>query len=1161
MRIRTEYSTGMVYGKLKNVFKKCLEFECEYMSITDRYSTYGFVEWAELCLEHKRKPIFGVELGVSPNSGDKRPHTSYWTFLAIDDIIKINELVALATRQPNAMLTYEQANNVAGVITIVDNRAKLDLVNKENVWIALSPSTPIGYYNEARKLGLQFVASSDNAFPAESDRETYRVLLGRLSGNQTYAQHIMSMQEWDTSVSHFEMQDRIDAIYNRENLEKHCTASLNMATLPKIDAPQNLWDLCMAGMVRLGVPFEEPYKSRMIHELKTIADKHFEDYFYIVSELMLWARERMIVAPGRGSSAGSLVCYLLGITSVDPIKYNLLFDRFLDITRKDLPDIDMDFDDKLRHQVFEHLEAVYGKERIAKLANVTRFRPKTIINVAATSLKIPIWLSSKAALELHEHGSADSRALTSFADSFKLGEYSSRLQNEFPEIELIYETEFHAKNFSVHAAGAVITDEVISKFVAVDSRNDTIMADKNTAERLGLLKLDLLGLKQLSVFARTLELMGVDQTNAFLDQIPMDDQEAFDIINQKKYSGIFQIGRALINLFKHIAVNKLEDIVAVTSLARPGPLSSGGANRWVQRRIGVSDIEYAHPCLIPILQPTFGEVVYQEQLMQIAKDIGGMSIEDVTALRKAVAKSKGAEVLRPFGDKFKLGAARFGFVGAEVDSFWDDLCGFGAYSFNRCIDGETLIERDAANRHCNKHETIENLYRLQCERRANIRQKSAWRNKGVRLISLFEKKQRGFANDAVEIIKNGKKDCYKYSFDDGSFVICTKEHRFLVNGIWREIQQSNVGDEFTCIRVKRGEIGRVVYFKKLATIEHAGMRETYDIEMNEHHNYQLSNGLVTHNSHAVAYSITTYHCCWLKAFYPVEFAAATLDAETDTEAQITLLRELHAEGVGYVPIDPVISTDRWVIMNNADGKKVVVGPLTSIKGIGPAGLKEILESRASGIPLKPGLAKKLAEAITPIDSLTPVLTALQRVIPDLTTVNIHSKPVPIVQIEAGDRGSVLIIGLLKGIKKKDRNDAESLQRRNGRRIKGDCIALNLTIEDDSGGDILCIIDPADYASAAPAIIERGGVDKAIYAIKGTVPDKFRMLSIQGVRYLCNIDDGLRPMENDWFGPQPKEKKEDFFGARPEAECKSTDTPLVEPSASAESDAPSVAMSQ
>lgn len=965
MRVNTEYSTNYAYGKLPDVFARLVELDYRAMPISDRYSTFGWIEWDELCTKHEKRPIFGVTLGVSNNAGDKRPSVSYFTFFATDNIKRINDLIAFATAQTNGFLTYDHANAVEDLVIICDNRARLELVNPQTVYCALSSSIPIGYYRKAKQLGFRFIQSSDNVFVKAETKEEYRVMMGRNAYSATYNQFIESYSDWALGLLPFvELRDVQDAVYNRIMAERRCVATLNKPQLPKIDAPQNLWDMCMAGMVRLGVPFEEPYKSRMIHELTVIAEKHFEDYFYIVAELMQWARERMIVSPGRGSSAGSLVCYLLGITSVDPIKYDLLFERFLDPTRKDLPDIDMDFDDNLRPMVFAHLEQVYGKEHFGKICNVTRFRPKTIINTAGTQLRIPIWLCQKAAEELHQYGSFDDRALHTFAETFKFGEFSSKLLNEYPEISLVFNSELHAKNFSVHAAGAVITDRDISNYVAVDSRNDTIMADKNTAERLGLLKLDLLGVSQLSVFARTLELMGVPATNAFLDDIPLDDEEAYEIINERKYSGIFQMGNALIKLFKQFRVKRLEDIVAVTSLARPGPLMAGGAQRWVNRRQNLHSVEYAHPCLEPYLKSTFGELVYQEQLMQIASGIGGMSIEDVTALRKSVAKSKGAEALRPFGDKFKSGAARVGFVGEAVDRFWDDLCGFGAYSFNR--------------------------------------------------------------------------------------------------------------------------------------------------------------------SHAVSYSIITYYCCWFKAFNPVEFAAASLDAETEPEKQIKLLRELHAEGIGYVPIDPEISVDRWTIGEDKDGKKILVGPLTSVKGIGPAKLAQIIEARQTGKELPPGLAKQLREAITPIDSLTPVSTAVARVIPDLSAVNIVSKPTPIAQLDRGDFGSFMVIGMLVGLKKKDRNDAESLARRKGKRVQGNSLALNLTIRDDSGADIVAIIDPADYASAAPAIIERGGVDKAIYAIKGTIPENFRMISIKNIRYLCNVDDGLRPIENDWFGPQAAVDKEDYF---------------------------------
>lgn len=969
MRIRTEYSTNFAYGKIKDVFARLLELEFDYMPITDRYSTFGFVEWSELCEENKRKPIFGVELGVSLNPLDKRPNVAHFTFLAMDSLRPLNELVAYATSKDGAYLSYDDVNSVDNLIILADNRAKLEHCDPARVHVCLSNSIPIGYYREAKKRGFAFVQSSDNVFVRPENKEEYRVMLGRQAYSATYNQFIETYNEYKSGdIRHFVSEDDIEeAIVNRHNLHSECTARLQVPVLPHIEAPMNLYDMCLQGMVKLGIPLDDVYRPRLERELKVIAEKHFEDYFYIVAELMQWARERMIVAPGRGSSAGSLVCYLLGITSVNPLKYDLLFERFLDPTRKDLPDIDMDFDDKLQPLVYAHLEDVYGKEKVAKICSVTRFHPKTIISTAGQQLKIPLWLCTKAAEELHEHGGFDGRALHSFADTFKFGEFSQKLLQEHPEISVAFNSEYHAKNFSIHSAGAVITDGDIAGHVAVDNRNSTVMADKYTAERLGLLKLDLLSVKQLSTFARTFELAGIPPTNEFLEQIPFDDAEAFDIINKGKFSALFQVGNALIKLFKQFHVTSLEDIIAVTSLARPGPLMAGSSQRWVNRRLNLRDVEYAHPCLEPYLKSTYGEMIYQEQLMVIAREVGGMSIEDVAALRKAVAKSKGAEALRPFGDRFKSGAARFGFTGEAVDKFWDDLCGFGAYSFNR--------------------------------------------------------------------------------------------------------------------------------------------------------------------SHAVCYSFMTYYCAWLKAFYPVEYAAASLDAEDVAEKQIKLLRELAVEGIKYIPIDPEISVDRWTV-KDTDSGRVLVGPLTSIKGIGPAKLAQIIKARQDGSELPAGLAKQLREAITPIDSLTPISAAVERCIGDLKNANIASVPRAISQIDAGDNGQILVIGLLVGLKKKDRNDAESVARRKGKRITGrNTIALNLTIRDDSGSDIVCIIDPDDFAQAAPSIIERGGVDKAIYAVKGTVPDNFRMISIKGMRFLCNIDDDLKVMQDDWFGPQVA--KEDLFAVQSE----------------------------
>lgn len=242
--------------------------------------------------------------------------------------------------------------------------------------------------------------------------------------------------------------------------------------------------------------------------------------------------------------------------------------------------------------------------------------------------------------------------------------------------------EGHPRHNSQHAAGVVITERPIEEYVAIDARTGAAYCDKKDAEELNLLKIDALGLTQLSVFEDALEMAGLDRH--FLETIPLDDGDAFDVLNKKHYSGVFQFnGLALQGLVEQIVVDHIEDIISITALARPGPLTSGGANTWVKRKRGDLPIEFPHPLFEPYIGRTMGVVLYQEQVMEIGRQIGDLSWEDVTALRKAMSKSLGKEYFDQFGDRFKAGAVKKGIPLELTNEIWDDMCAYGAWAFNR----------------------------------------------------------------------------------------------------------------------------------------------------------------------------------------------------------------------------------------------------------------------------------------------------------------------------------------------------------------------------------------------------------------------------------------------------------------------------------------------
>lgn len=945
MRIRTGYSFRVAAGMIDDCFEKVKGLGWSYAPITDRASTFGWVRWNKLCKKAELKPIFGLELAVTKDVHAKKPTVDYWTFLAIDDISHVNELLNLATTQfrYEPLLTYEQAANAQGVYKIVGSRSLLEeFAPANNLYVALSPSVSKGYVTAAQQKGFSFIASSDNKFINETDEGFYEVLCGRGASTQTYSQWILNDAEWVDAVKRMASLELMsEALANQALVAEACHAKLKLAKLLSPQKEKTLEQMCREGAQKIGVDLENPvYAARLERELKLIEEKQFSDYFYIIADLMQFARKTMLCGPARGSSCGSLVCYLLEITTIDPIKYGLLFERFIDITRNDLPDIDIDFSDQKRHLVFEYMERRYGRERIARLGTVALFRPRSAIDEAGTALSIPRWMCDKVLDSLIIRSGGDSRAMQTLEDTIAGTPAGQELIAKYPEIIVAARMEGHPRHYSQHAAGIVVTETPVTDYVAIDARTGATHCDKKDAEDLNLLKIDALGLTQLSVFEDALEMAGKDLH--FLERAPLDDKKAIDILNNGQFSGIFQFnGPALQSICNQITIDNLADIVSVTALARPGPMAGGGTNEWVKRKNGFSPITYPHPLFEPYLKETIGIITYQEQVMQICREVGGMSWEDVSILRKAMSKSLGKEFFDQYGNKFKAGAIEKGIPADVLDKVWDELCAYGAMGFNK--------------------------------------------------------------------------------------------------------------------------------------------------------------------SHAVAYGVLSYWCAYMKAHFPFEFAAATLTHEADPEKQIRILREISNEGFDYVPVDKDLSINKWSA-GFKDGKKVLVGPIQNVKGIGPKMVNAIMSARARGEPLPARAEKLLANATTEIDSLWPIRNAIKRVMPDPAMKNIHSPSVPVINVQTnGNEYQALVFGVVQQIKPRDENEAVNVAKRGGKVLTGATTSLNLTIADDTDR-IFGKVDRFKFEKLGKEIVNRGRPGKALYAFKGWVPPNFRMIRIEQVRFLGFIDE-------------------------------------------------------
>lgn len=687
MRIRSGYSFGTAYGHLPDVFKRA-QFD-GVAPITDRASTFGWNPWAKLAKTNNVRPVYGVELAVSANPFSKKERDiDYFTFTAKNDLKPLNDLVRKATcMKGEPVLHYRDAMEAEGVFRIASGNGPLSemqwYVNDPNTYVALSPSLSTYAFNALREMGAKFILSNDNYYPAPEDEQLYALTIGRNASSQTYPRHIMNLKEM---LETFTYEHRIFgmALQNMWNVLNNAKAEIGKGHLVEpIGVKRSLIEECVLNAKPLGIDLDRQteYLERLEYELRLIDDKGFTDYFHIVGDLVRWARARMLVGPARGSSCGSLVCYLLGITTVDPLRFGLLFERFIDINRSDLPDIDIDFSDQHRASVFEYLEQKYGKERVARIGTVQMFKHRSALQVGGAAFKVPKWRVDALADVVEPRAAGDARANLSLTDAFEMLPLGKKLIADFPDMAKTAKIEGHPKHYSQHAAGVIITDKPVIDYVAIDSRSNATMCDMRDAEAMNLLKIDALGLTQLSIFEDAFALIG--KSPQMLFDLTLDDPLAFEVFNRGDFLGIFQFnGKALQGITNQIKVTSFDDIVSITALARPGPINSGATQTWIERKRNSSQVLSLHPVFDPILKPTLGVIVYQEQIMQMCRAVG-MDWSDVIAVRKAMGKSQGLEAMRRWQDKFVAGCVANDMPQAQAETLWLGMCEFGAYAFNK----------------------------------------------------------------------------------------------------------------------------------------------------------------------------------------------------------------------------------------------------------------------------------------------------------------------------------------------------------------------------------------------------------------------------------------------------------------------------------------------
>ncbi len=670
LRLRTEFTFGRTFASIDRVVARLKEMKCTAAGIVDTASTWGHTLWFDKLKEAGIQPLLGVELAVGE---DER---AMW-FLARNEagLREMYRAATLAYKQP-LVLKFGPVPRLhaSDVVRMSDNIIKFagecldeQLLAQVGAIIDTNPSSRIlnmAKLNLAEKLGLRMVSTSDNAYVREEDKATFELISDR--GLKPSPQHIIELSTGTVE------QDIADLCKD-----------LKLPKAPIIRVQGDLEALC-----REGIKFRSQqkrwsqeqwspiYEERLQHELKLIREKEFDSYFLVVADMVRYAKEHMLVGPSRGSAAGSLVCYLTRITEIDPLEHKLFFERFIDITRQDLPDIDLDFPDDKRQMVFDYMAQKYGADNVAHIGTISRFQPKSALIQVCKKLRIPPQATGAVKAAMIVRSSADSRASNCLLDTLKDTEPGQQLVKMYPQVMMAADLEAHASHTGIHAAGLLVGNAQIQDFATIDEHG-IAQITKESAEKLGLLKIDVLGLRTLGI----LEDSGI---KADWYNMPFNDQKALDIFNRAQFCCIFQFeGSAMRSVGKQMQFTGLVEIDAVTALARPGPFGGGVTEHYLARYNKQEETSSIHPLVDAHMADTFGLPIYQEQTLAIVREIGKFDWKETSTIRKAMSKRMGREFFDTMLPRFIKGAAEQGIDEQEARATWNLINSSGAWAMNR----------------------------------------------------------------------------------------------------------------------------------------------------------------------------------------------------------------------------------------------------------------------------------------------------------------------------------------------------------------------------------------------------------------------------------------------------------------------------------------------
>ncbi len=741
LHIHSHYSLLDGLGKIDDLVARTKELGMQAVAVTDHGAMYGMIEFIQTAQEAGIKPIVGMEAYLAPKGHDNKrgkidANPRHLTILAQNNqgyknLVKLSTISHLQGYYYKPRIDYQLLEQYQEGLIILsgclngdiskailekrdEDAARLvewhmNIFGRDRFYLEVQHHPSLVEQNQlneamirlSKKYNLGLVATADSHYIHPDDAEAQDVLICVQTGKVVQDKDRLCMLGEDFSLKtpaevKEAWKDYPEAIDNTQKITEMCQVELEFGKnrLPRFPLPagktpdQALREMTLEGLKkRYGQALPNNALERLDYELSVIGKTGYASYFLIVSDFVNEAKRRgILVGPGRGSAAGSLVSYLTNITNVDPLKYNLLFERFLNPERVSMPDIDLDFADDRRDEVIHYVRQKYGSEHVAQIITFGTMAARAAIRDAGRALAYPYSFCDRLAKAIP--------AFTNFEQALVHGSELRTMYDGDPQAKKLIDTakklEGVCRHASTHAAGVVITDEPITEYLPLqlsstsDGEKDTVTQyAMGAVEALGLLKMDFLGLKNLTVIQKALDY--IRQNHGVLvdiDNLPEGDEATYRLLQAGKTTGVFQLeSSGMKRYLRELKPTEFEDIISIGALYRPGPMDS--IPDFIAAKHGRKKITYLHPVLQPILEKTYGVIVTQDQVLEIAREFAGFTYAQADILRKAVGKKIKA-LLDEQRNKFINGAMTAkGIDKKTAHEVWDFIEPFARYGFNR----------------------------------------------------------------------------------------------------------------------------------------------------------------------------------------------------------------------------------------------------------------------------------------------------------------------------------------------------------------------------------------------------------------------------------------------------------------------------------------------